>query len=335
MKNILKYSFASAILVLGMVSCEDDEQNVTDLVQETVERGAVLRTVSLISNSLPIGISTAEFSVLLEEQDSQGGDLLGSVDVEILYQDGSPDEGDSSMGIVNERIFVRNIPASEFVDGPFGLPRTTLTITLTELLSLTNLTDESIFGGDTFQTFLTLNLTDGRVFNSDNAGSIITGGFFASPFRYNTPVVCPVTEGTFVGDYFVEQLSPSIFGYDTFDPDGGGVVLTLQENDEDGFIPGTETSLEETQRVFSADYLAALGFGNTLTYTLNYVCGAVSLVSRNTGVQCSAGINIGPAIGEFGQYDFLDDTSFVLIITDDETGDCGDPLQVSLGFTKQ
>ena len=84
MKNLIKYAFAGAILI-GMASCEDDEQNTTDFVQENVERGAVLRTVSLISNSLPIGVPTAEFSVLLEEQDAFGGDLLESVDVEILF----------------------------------------------------------------------------------------------------------------------------------------------------------------------------------------------------------------------------------------------------------
>ncbi|WP_298351715.1 hypothetical protein [uncultured Dokdonia sp.] len=335
MKNILKFAFAGAIL-FGMASCEDDEQNTTDLVQETVERGAVLRTVSLISNSLPIGVPTAEFSVLLEEQDAFGGDLLESVDVEILFTDGSDDVGDSSNGIVGERVFVRNIPASDFEDGPFGLPRHTLTLPLTELLSLVNLTDEDIFGGDSFSTFLTLNLTDGRVFNAENAGGVITGGFFASPFQYLTPVVCPVNDDTFSGDYLVEQLTPSIFGYDTFDPDGGGVILTLIENDEDGFIPGTETVLEDTQRLFDADYLAALGFGNTRTFTLNFICGEVSIpTGSTTGVQCSAGITIGPPTDVFGTYDFQDDTSFVLIITDDETGDCGGAIQTSLSFTKQ
>ncbi len=335
MKNIFKY-FAVGAVLFGMASCEDDEQNISDQVQETVERGAVLRGVSLISNSLPIGVSDAAFSVLLEEQDVEGGALLESMDVFLTFTDGSDAVGDSSGGIVDTEVAVKTVPASEWTTGPFGLPRYTLTITLTEMLGLVNLSDENIFGGDRFTTRLVLNLTDGRVFSSDNAGGIITGGFFASPFQYSTPVVCPVEDGTFVGGYNVEQVTPSIFGYDTFDPDGDGVILTLIENDEDGNIPGTETVLDETQRLFDADYLAALGFGNTRTYTLNFICGAVSFPpGSGTGLQCSAGITVGPPTGEFGAYDFQDDSSFVLNFTDDETGDCGGAIQTTLNWSKQ
>lgn len=336
MKNIFKYIAVGAVL-LGMASCDDDEQNVTDLVQDTVERGAVLRGVSLISNSLPIGVADAQFSVLLEEQDPQGGALLESMDVFITFTDGSDAVGDSSAGIVGTEVAVKNVPASEWTTGPFGLPRYTLTITLTEMLNLVNLTDVNIFGGDRFTTRLALNLTDGRVFSSDNAGGIITGGFFNSPFQYGTPVVCPVEEASFTGDYNVEQITPSIFGYDTFDPDGGGVILTLIENDEDGNIPGTDTVLDDTQRLFDADYLAALGFGNTRTFTLNFICGEVNLPTGSpTGVQCSSGITIGPANFDSGLYDFQDDSAFVLIIGDDESNDCGaSPLDAQLNWSKQ
>lgn len=341
MKNIFKYIAVGAVL-FGMVSCDDDEQNITDQVQETVERGAVLRGVSLISNSLPIGVADAEFSVLLEEQDAEGGALLESMDVFLTFTDGSDAVGDSSGGIVGTEVAVRSVPASEFTPGPFGLPRYTLTIPLTEMLSLVNLTDENIFGGDRFTTRLVLNLTDGRVFSSDNAGGIITGGFFASPFQYSTPVVCPVNEGSFVGEYLITQNTPSIYGVDTFDPDGGGVLTTLAEPNEDGesgTVTAQNVTLEPTQRAFDGIYLASFNIGNgPRTFIMDFICGEVSLLpGQASGLQCSSGITLGPPLGAKATYDFQDDSAFDLIFNDDESGDCsnGGPLDVSITFSKQ
>jgi len=339
MKNLYKYVFMG-ILALGLGSCDDDEENVSVTVQDTVETGAILRTVDLISNSLPIGIEDANFSVLLEEQDEFGGDLLESVDVFLTYSDGSPDVGDSSAAITDE-VMVRNIAASDFTDGPFGLPRFELTITLIEMLALTNLEAEDIFGGDRFTTRLVLNLTDGRVFSDFNAGGIITGGFFASPFLYSTPVVCPVNEGTFVGDYLVTQPVPGIYGFDTFDEFGDGVILTLAEPDEDGVgttVVTAEITLEATQRAFDGVYIPAAGVGQAArTFVLDFICGEVSLTAgQATGLQCSSGITLGPPDGEFGMYDFLDDTTFVVNLTDDESSDCAvGATQATIVWTKQ
>ena len=296
----LKYLFLLLpLLTITFISCDEEEQ--VDILIDSVERGAILRTVSLISNELPIGVDTAEFSVLLEEQDTEDGGLLESVDVFLTFSDGSADVGDSSNGIVDQEIFVRTLGLDQFETGPNGLPRTTLTVTLTEMLSLTNLTAENIFGGDSFTTRLVLNLTDGRSFtndlgdNVDVNGNISSGSFFQSPFRYTTPVVCPVDAGTFVGDYFVEQITPSIFGYDTFDPDGDGVILNLVEANEDGIAPGTVDmpELGSTQRAFDAFYLAALGFDNESSWVLDFICGEVFYNSGDSGLQCANGISFG------------------------------------------
>ena len=336
----LKYLFLAAPLaLLTFNSCESDEQ--IDTLIDTVERGAILRTVSLISNELPIGVTTAEFSVELEEQDQENGALLQSVDVFVTFNDGSEDEGDSSGGIVGQEVAAGTISADQFTTGPNGLPRTTLTLPLTQLLSLVNLTNDDIFGGDTFVTRLVLNLTDGRSFtNTDVNGNVASGSFFVSPFIYTTRVVCPVEAGTFVGDYNVEQVTSSIFGYDTFDPDGGGVILTLVEGDEDGIAAGTIDTPEVggTQRAFDADYLAALGFGNTVTYLLNYVCGVVTLNPAGfTGVACGGvSIELGVPLGPPGVYDFQDDSSFVLVILDDVTNSCGTGSpDVTLNWSRQ
>ena len=345
MKNIFKIFGLTAVLAVAFTSCTG-EDNTIDTVVADVTSGAVLRGITLISNEIPVGIEDATFSIELEEQDAQEGALLESVDVYVTFADNTPDEGDSTGASFDEQ-FLRNIPASEWTPGPFGLPRFTLTITVQEFLAAVGLSDlESIFGGDTFNTRLSLNLTDGRVFSVDNAGAIITGGFFNSPFQYQTPVVCPVEEDFFIGPYNVTQVTQSIFGYDTFDPDGGGIVLELfnaanaVDGDGNGILtqPGEAEALTSTQRAFDADYIAVLAFGNTRTYIIDFVCNETTFpTGQTTGLQCAGGgITLGPPSGPNGAYDFEDDSVFNLIFTDDEIDDCsqGSP-DVELLWTKQ
>jgi len=79
---------------------------------------------------------------------------------------------------------LRNVPASEFSPGPFNLPRVTLTVPLAEILTAIGGTSDGVYVDDTFLFREELILTDGRVFSVDNAGGIITAGFFNSPFQH-------------------------------------------------------------------------------------------------------------------------------------------------------
>lgn len=325
MKNIFKYFFVVALLI-GFASCEEDDgdENITVAVQDAVERGAVLRTISVLSNEFPIGDTEALFSIEIEEQDIEGGDLLESVDVYITYADGSEDDGNSVGGITDE-VFVRNITASEFTDGPFGLPRFTLTISFAEMLALVNLTDDQTFGGDTFTTRLSLNLTDGRVFSTDNAGGIITGGFFNSPFQYITPVVCPVEEEEFVGDYTIVNDSAGVLGFNVFEE---GATVTM-------YIPEEASSVD---RAFDYVYLPDAGVGQAaVDFAVQFVCNNVIVPDgQNSGLQCSSGLTIGPAPdGSFGIYTTGDDTTFNIRFTDNTGSDCGeDPKDVQATLTR-
>lgn len=327
MKNLFKYAFISAALVLGLASCEDDEQNVTDLVQETVERGAVLRTITLVSNELPIGIEGAGFEVLIEEQDPEGGDLLQSVDVFGRFSDNSEDDGDTT-GASEAEFSLGTIDASEFMDGPFGLPRTTIAVPLTTLASMANVSEEDLFGGDTFTIRLALNLTDGRTFSSNNAGGIITAGFFNSPFQYIATVTCPVEETFAVGNYNLEVIEGVFpdFGA-TQDFTEGVYSVVLGEG-------ATSRVVEDVP--FLPEFGAFVGPIN-----FNLVCGATNLPIQalGGGVGCGGAIQ-GGAFGEvFGSYDAADDTTIDLSFTI-TAGDSGStcpsaPYTSTLRLTKQ
>jgi hypothetical protein len=77
------------------------------------------------------------------------------------------------------------------------LPRITIEATFGEAVAAMGLADSDHAPGDLFTFDLILNLTDGRVFNAGNAGGIITGGFFASPFQYNALIVCSPEPGDY------------------------------------------------------------------------------------------------------------------------------------------
>ncbi|MFT5890479.1 MAG: hypothetical protein ACI9Y7_000571 [Dokdonia sp.] len=290
MKNLYKYVFMG-ILALGLGSCDDDEENVTVVVQDTVETGAVLRTIQIINNEFPLE-QPADFSIEIEMQDEFGGDLLQSVDLFGIFADNSEDDGDSTGANFNE-FSLGTIDASEFTDGPFGLPRNTITIPNTVLYSLANVTDANLFGGDTFVVRASLNLTDGRVFSVNNAGGIITAGFFNSPFQYTVTVTCPVEDGFGIGDYDL-AVTTGVF------PDFGAT----QDFTEGVYsIVAGEGSTERI--VENVPFLPEFGaFVGPITF--NLVCGQTVMPTQSLGggVGCGGAVQGGSFGTNFGAYEF-------------------------------
>ena len=321
--NVKKLLF-TALTGCIIFSCDSDDK-VTDTVQDNVETGAVLRTIEIRENSIPIGIEngetiitgTAQLSITLEEQDQEEGALLESVDVYTTFTDGSPDTGDTSMA-VTEEVFLGNIPVDLFSDGPFGLPRLDFTIEATELISAVNLTPNALFGGDTFTTRFALNLSDGRTFSTNNAGGIITAGFFNSPFQYVTPVVCNLDTNSFVGDYLIEELTPYVDG-PTF-ADGSVIEVTVGDTD--------------TERVFFTpnypDYCSTPNDFNLL-----FVCGEIIIPLQESNCACSSGADYFGPTDTPENYNADDDTEFLITFLNDVQSDCATPEITTYRFTKQ
>ncbi len=325
MKNLYKYAFMG-ILALGLGSCDDDEENVTVVVQDTVETGAVLRTIQVLSNELPIGLD-GTFSVEIEEQDEFGGDLLQSVDVFATFADNSPDDGDTTGANFSE-FSLGTVDGSEFTDGPFGLPRNILTYSSDVLNAGAAVTPDQLFGGDTFTVRLSLNLTDGRVFSVNNAGGIITAGFFNSPFQYTVTVTCPVDSAYAIGNYAL-AVTTGVF------PDFGAT------QDFTEGVYAVSAGEGDTARVVEAvpflpefgDFIGPIDF--------NLVCGQTILPNQalGGGVGCGGAVQ-GDSMGtDFGAYDPADDSVITLgfIITAGDSGSTcpSAPYSSVLTLTKQ
>lgn len=323
MKNILKFVLVLALTV-SFTSCGDDEK-VVDGVFDGVTSGAVLRTITLISNEIAIGaVEPQMFGVEIEEQDAQEGALLESVDVFITFTD-------ASAGTTTTEALVENIPASEFsTDTPFGLPRTTIMYSFAEMLSASGVDEGDTFGGDSFSVRLALNLTDGRVFTDSNTAGVVTGGFFASPFRYRVNLVCEVPSDYFIGAYTVQRTSPGT------NPFLGCCGVAWDPAPQAITIDGSGASRNFVYSYFP-DPVIGFQFPQAITMTLS--CGdlffAGTSVSGTLG--CGGGTITQGDTDPPATYSLGNDTDFEIEIVDfaDDAG-CGTgSYNVTLRFIKQ
>lgn len=231
MKNLKFYT----ALVMGMVliSCSSDEPTVDQVVNDTI-RGAVLRTVQTISPSFNSLDTSSTWDIEIEAQDAEGGDLLSQVNMYVRFSDntledtngdGEIDELDDDFS-TDESGVIMSVPASAFTEGPFGFPRTLLSLSFQESLDAVGITDPAVYtGGDTFIIRLELILTDGRTYTDvDASGNVSGGSFFSSPFAYTAALVCPSSlEGTHT---FVSTNLQAVTGSCPAGPVVGSVTWT-------------------------------------------------------------------------------------------------------------
>lgn len=226
MNSFKKLLFSALALSLITVSCEDGDK-VFDEITANETRGAILRTVQVLSNEIPIGGADSNFSVELEIQDQENGTLVQSVEVYIAFSDESIAEGGDDLSTAEVLATTLDVASMEI--GEFGLPRFTYTITLPELVSTLPISDADVDGSDLFNVRFELVLSDGRRYsNADNSGTL-TGSFFSSPFLYSAIVVCPPTAPT-PGVWTVNMTDSYGDGWQTTTGGGGdGIQVTLND----------------------------------------------------------------------------------------------------------
>ncbi len=200
-----------AFAVFYLVSCTEGDNAVYDVLQ--ADRGAILRTIEINSALLNSSIPTSEFSVTVQEQDTENGALLESVDMYVSLKDLDPSNGTT----VAENKFIKSFSKDVFTADEFGLPRATVSATFEEAFTALGIAMDEFSPGDLFIFDLKLNLTDGRSFDYTTASGQVTGGFYASPYRYNTLIVCTPKPG----DYLVVMNDTYGDGWQTNDSNGG------------------------------------------------------------------------------------------------------------------
>ncbi len=246
----LRYHIIVAISLI-LVACSEDDK-LTVQIQESVERGAVLRTISNDPNSFTFDDPDSEWSLTVEHQDNDGGILLSSVDVLVSYVDLTGN------GVSAAETALANIPASAFVSDVNGLPRATIVFNYSEVLSALGLPFDPAYAGDSINFRLVLNLSDGRSFTDvDVTGTVQGGSFFASPFAYRSNIVCPPKAGT-VGTWTVDMQ-------DSFGDGWNGATLDVS-------IDGETTSYEVSE---------AQATDNTETFDITADNQSLSIIFRS------------------------------------------------------
>ena len=206
------------VLLLSVIvfsGCESDDKAI-DLVFDGVSYGAVLRTLEVTGSSFNLSDLNSAFSVTVEEQDEEYGALLSEVDVYV--SGGAAPAGTEAL--------VQTIPASAFTTGERGLPVTSISVTLGEILTALGL--GSNYGvGDVYGIRLSLKLTDGREFSAASSSGSLQGSYFSSPFQYSLPILCTPKPG----DYVVDMQDSYGDGWQ-----GDGIKVTLSGGPADGQV---------------------------------------------------------------------------------------------------
>ncbi len=307
------FSILATGLILLFSACEEGDK-VFDQIVEAEQRGAILRTVNLVSNELPIGQADGAFSVELEIQDQENGTLVNAVEVYVGFNDLTEEIG---LGTNVPEALFETVSTAGFALGEFGLPRFSYSISLPELLSFVGRSEADITGGDQFPIRFELVLTDGRRFSAAQNSGTLTGSYFSSPFAYNPTVICPIAEGAFTGTYALVQSNPGPLGT-TFE--AANVEITA--------LGGTSRSIAVNA------YPQFGGFARNFLFDL--ICDEIAVQFVDTGLACAAG---GASVqydeaSTTTSYDANDDSVIEILFTE-IGGSCGNDVEVTITLTKQ
>lgn len=313
----LKY-YLSFVLAAVLLSCSEDDK-LTVTIQDTVERGAVLRTVSLTGGSWNVTDDTETFDIEWEFQDIEDGGLLEEVRVFADLVDNTDDSTTDT-----DETQVATIPASEFSPGVNGLPRTTYQLTLGEVAAALGIALGDYNCGDEFNLRIELELTDGRVItNTDLTGTVAGGSFFSSPLNYRVPLILLLSsDELFTGQYQLTTTSNGSFGVADW-LDG---VYTVEAIDN------------VTRVIRGVPPYPAFGAFPGVDIQFAFVCDQIIYgASQGTGVGCGGSIEHSSAETNT-TFDIQnpDDSDFSINFTSNSAdGGCGTtPSQASFRLTK-
>ena len=180
----------------------------TDYMLKEYQVGAALRTITESGSYRFFDPGNSLWSATLEPHDHESGGLTESVDWYV-----------SNGG--NNEVLARTVSRSEMYDGPVGLPRMDISMSLTEAGGLVG----GYQGGNTIIHRMVLKLTDGRTFSTESVSGSLTQSYFKSPFQYRKTITCFMDAGIVAavpGLYTVNMTDSWGDGWN-----GAAVVMTL------------------------------------------------------------------------------------------------------------
>ncbi len=339
------YLIASLLIVTTAISCDalvgDPELPIP--LEETLDNtGAFLRVLSVESAGFDVAdLSTASYAFTGELQDINNGNDVERVDFFVAYQ-----PTDRTQPRVEEPTNpIATYTASQFsVREASGLPSTSFSLTLNDILAYLNLNLTDLSLGDVMEIRWVLVTKDGTEYTNTDASPAVTGGFYVSPYFARASVVQGIPTTIFVGDYTITQNGPgSVFGGNIFGDaaaDADGVTTITLEVDPSNTLNGRIAR--------DVCYLPVFGcFGSDIPFTFFRKQDFNAFTAVDNWVSFSGTVDLGLSCGGPGlffgsvpdeavsDFDVDDDSSFNFTMTDNRNAGCGgSPVDVNFSAVK-
>jgi len=163
-------------------SCTDESKYPVpfDLINNS--NAGILKIIATNSVLLTTEVATSKYETTFEANDRERGKLFDHVDLFVSFQDLT----DNGLGEDKAEKLLTTYTQADFTDDPItGLPRITMTHTMTDLMTFmgVNLAD-IIDGKDQFTFRQAMVFPDGKTYTNSNVNTAIaaTGGVYKSPF---------------------------------------------------------------------------------------------------------------------------------------------------------
>ena len=179
----MKKLFIYITLIALVVSCSkeygSDEyggyEMMTDYMLSEYEQGAALRQISTSGEFQAATPGTSVVNWTFEPHDSESGALTQNVEMYLSYNSGA-------------EILFQTIDRSAMTEGPVGLPRFDVSLSLNAALGALGVSNYS--GNDVVTVRFQLNLTNGKSYSRSAVTGSMTQSYFRSPFQYPIIIGC-------------------------------------------------------------------------------------------------------------------------------------------------
>jgi hypothetical protein len=179
MKKLFIYITLIALVVSCSKEYSSDEyggyEMMTDYMLNEYEQGAALRQISTSGEYQAASPATSVVNWTFEPHDPEMGALTQNVEMFLSFNGGS------------ETLY-QTIDRSAMTDGPVGLPRFDVSLSLTQALGAMGVS--SFSGNDVVTVRFQLNLTNGKSYSRSSVTGSMTGSYFRSPFQYPIVIGC-------------------------------------------------------------------------------------------------------------------------------------------------
>lgn len=179
MKKLFIYITLIALVVSCSKEFSSDEyggyEMMTDFMLSEYEQGAALRQITKSGEFQAATPGTSVVNWTFEPHDPESGALTQNVEMYLSYNSGA-------------EMLYNTVSRSEMTDGPVGLPRFDVSLSLNQALGAMGISNFS--GNDVVNVRFQLNLTNGESYSRSSVTGSMTQSYFRSPFLYPLIIGC-------------------------------------------------------------------------------------------------------------------------------------------------